>query len=200
MRGLILALFPLLLLLGCGESNSRQQPYLMGQNPKGPYATPQQLRERSEKIETAKIKADADKEIALINKARDIEVQKLISETDVAKAGITKEVAMEEAQTKKIAIEKEHEEATYFVWLIGAALLLLFWFLFYYTGKNRKERLKIHEDELLYKLRIQEQEMKMKMAEKMLDSITSGKLSPEQENRLIDTLEHTTTKLIEQKR
>jgi len=197
MRGLFFGLI-VLLLAGCGDSDTQQQPYLMGQNPKGPYAV--QTRERSEKVETAKIQAEAQKEIAVINKERDIEVQKLISQSDVAKADITREVAMEEVQTKKIAIEKKHEEATYFLWLIGGTLLLLFWFLFYYTGKNRKARLKIHEDELLYKLRAQEQEMKMKMAEKMLDSITSGKLSPEQENRLIETLEHTTTRLIEQKR
>jgi hypothetical protein len=189
----------ILLLAGCGENNRQQQPYLMGQNPKGPYAV--QARERSEKIETAKIQAETQKEIARINKERDIEVQKLISETDVTKADINKAVAMEEVQTKKTAIEKEHEYSSYLLLLFGAGLALLFFFLFHYTGKNRKERLKKYEDEMMYKLRLQEQEMKMKMAEKLLDSIGSGKLSPEQENRLIETLEHTTSvKQIEQKK
>lgn len=190
--GILLAL----LIAGCGEGTSKQQPYLMGQNPKGPYASS----ERSAKIETAKIRADAQKEIAVINKERDIEVQKLISRTDVTKAGINKEVAIEEVKTKKTAIEKEHETSTYLLWLFGGIVVLLFLFLFYYTGKNRKERMKRHEDELMAKLRMQEQEMKMKMAEKMLDSVTSGKLSPEQENRLIEALEHTTAKLIEKKK
>lgn len=197
MKQVFLALLAVLLLAGCGEG-SKQQPYVMGQNPKGPYSA--NIQARSEKIETAKIQAEAQKEIALINKERDIEVQKLIAQTDVTKAGINKEVAMEEVQTKKTAIEKEHESSTHVLIVIAIALLLLFLFLFYYTGKNRKARLKMHEDELMYKLRVQEQEMKMKMAEKMLDSITSGKLSPEQENRLIETLEHTTTRLIEHKR
>ncbi len=190
-------LLTLLFLAGCGDS-SRQQPYLMGQNPNGPYGT--RAQEKSDKIETAKIQAEAQKEIAKINRDRDIEVQKLISQTDVQKADINKAVAMEEVQTKKTAIANEHESSTYILMLIGAALLLLFLFLFYYTGKNRKAKLKMHEDDLMYKLRVQEQEMKMKMAEKMLDSITSGKLSPEQENRLIETLENTTTRLIEQKK
>ena len=198
MRGVLFGAAILLLLAGCGEGTSKQQPYLMGQNPKGPYGA--QIRARSDKVETAKIQAEAQKEIALINKERDIEVQKLIAQSDVTRAGINKEVAIEEVQTKRTAIEKEHEHVTYLLWLIGGALVMLFGFLFYYTGKNRKERLKVHEDELLYKLRLQEQEMKMKMAEKMLDSITSGNLSPEQENRLIETLEHTTTRLIEQKK
>jgi len=186
-----------LLLAGCGEG-SKQQPYLMGQNPNGPYAAG--IQARSEKVETAKIQADAQKEIARINKERDIEVQKLIAQTDVTKAGINKEVAMEEVETKKTAIEKKHEYSTHLLWLFGVALALIFLFLFYYTGKNRKERLKKHEDELMAKMRLQEQEMKMRMAEKMLDSLASGKLSPEQENRLIEALEHTTTKLIEQKK
>lgn len=194
----LFGLVALLLLAGCGEGTSKQQPYLIGQNPKGPYAS--QIKERSEKIETAKIQAETQKEIAIINKERDIEVQKLISQTDVTKAGINKEVAIEEVAVKKDALEKEHEYSTALLWLIGTAVLLLFLFLFYYTGKNRKERLKKHEDELMAKLRMQEQEMKMKVAEKMLDSITSGKLSPEQETRLIEALEHTTTKLIEQKK
>ena len=198
MRGVLFGTAILLLLAGCGEGTSKQQPYLMGQNPKGPYSA--QIRARSDKVETAKIQAETQKEIALINKERDIEVQKLIAQSDVTRAGINKEVAIEEVQTKRTAIEKEHEHVTYLLWLIGGALVMLFGFLFYHTGKNRKERLKVHEDELLYKLRLQEQEMKMKMAEKMLDSITSGKLSPEQENRLIETLEHTTTRLIEQKK
>jgi hypothetical protein len=198
MKQIFLVLFSLLLLGGCGEGSRQQQPYLMGQNPKGPYGT--QTQERSEKIETAKIQAQTQKEIARINKERDVEVQKLISQTDVTKAGINKEVAMEEVRTKKSAIEKEHESSLYVLIVIAAALTLLFLFLFYYTGRNRKARLKMHEDELMYKLRLQEQELKMKMAEKMLDSIASGKLSPEQENRLIETLEHTTTRLVEQKK
>ncbi|HHH72217.1 MAG TPA: hypothetical protein ENL04_00120 [Sulfuricurvum sp.] len=192
------AITALLLLTGCGDNTSQKQPYLMGQKSTTPYAA--QIKQHSEKIETAKIEAEAQKEIALINKERDIEVQKLISSTDVAKAGINKEVAIEEAAVKKNAIEKEHEYGINVLWLIGGALGLLFIFLFYYTGKNRKERLKKHEDELMTKLRLQEQEMKMKMAEKMLDSITSGKLSPEQETRLIEALEQTTTKLIEHKK
>ena len=198
MKQLFLALVSVLLLAGCGEGSGKQQPYLMGQNPNGPYGTNPQA--RSEKIETAKIQAQTQKEIALINKERDVEVQKLISQTDVTKAGINKEVAMEEVRTKKTAIEKEHESSNYMLVVIAGALTLLFLFLFYYTGKNRKARLKMHEEELMYKLRVQEQEMKMKMAEKMLDSIASGKLSPEQENRLIETLEHTTTRLIENKK
>ena len=185
-----------LLIAGCGEGTSKQQPYLIGQNPKGPYA-PQ---ERSDKIEAAKIRATAQKEIAMINKARDIEVQRLVSQTDVTKAGINKEVAIEEVKAKKVAIENEHEFSTYLLWLLGGVFALLFLFLFHYTGKNRKERIKRHEDDLMAKMRMQEQEMKMKMAEKMLDSITSETLSPEQKTRLIEALEHTTTKLIEKKK
>jgi len=185
------------LLVGCGEG-SGQRPYLMGQPPKGAYAS--RVQAPSEKIETAKIEAQTQKEIAQINKERDIELQKIKSRTDETRAGINKAVALEEVQTKKTAIEKEHEYDIYLLLLTGTALLLLFLFLFHYTGKNRKERLKKHEDELMLRLRMQEQELKMKVAEKMLDSITSGKLTPEQENRLIETLEHTTTRLIEQKK
>lgn len=195
MRAFLAGIALLFMLAGCG-GETKQRPYVLGQSPKNPYMLHPA---KSEKIETAKIESEAQKEIARINKERDVEVQKIASEEALAKAGINKEIAIKEVQTKQVAIEKAHSYSLYLLLLIAAALLLLILFLFYYTNKNRKERLQKHQDELMLKIRLQEQEMKMKMAEKMLDSITSGKLSPEQENRLIDTLEHTTTKLIEKK-
>lgn len=185
------------LLGGCGDE-SKQPPYLMGQKQANPYAA--QVKERSEKIEAARIEAQTQKEIALVNKERDIKIQELKSDTEVTTAGINKEVAIEEVKTRQIAIEKESEHSNYVLILTVIALVLLFMFLFHYTGKNRKERLKKHEDDLMFKLRSQEQEVKMKMAEKMLDSLASGKLSEAQETRLLETLEHTTTRLIGQKK
>lgn len=183
---------------GCGEGTQRQQPYIMGQNAKGPYAATTQA--KSEKIETAKIEAESNEKIAKINMQRDIEVQKLKSSTDVTKATIEKEVAIEEAGNRKIALENEHSFSITLLYIVGIAMVLLFLFFLYYTGKNRKERLKKHEDELLFKLKSKEQELKVHMAEKMLDSIASGKLSPEQETRLIEALENTTGRLIEHKK
>lgn len=185
-------------LFGCGEGNQNTRPYVMGQNPNGPYKSA--IAAQNEKIETARIEAGSQEKIAQINKERDIEVQKLKSDTEVTKATINKDVAIEEVAAKKIAMEQEHEYSTALLYVLAVALVLLFIFLFYYTGKNRRERLKKHEDEIMLKLRTQEQEMKMKMAEKMLDSITSGKLTPEQENRLIESLEHATNRLIEHKK
>lgn len=196
MRGVLAGILALILLGGCG-GDTKRQPHVLGQNPNGPYALQPA---KSEKLETAKIEAETQKEIARINKSRDVEVQKLIYEGDIAKAGINKEIALKEVETKQAALEQEHTYSLYLLLLIGSALLLLFLFLFYYTNKNRRERMQKHQDELMLKLQLQEQEMKMKMAEKMLDSLTSGKLTPEQENRLIDTLEHTTTRLIENKK
>lgn len=184
-----------LLITGCDEE-TKQKPYLLGQE------TPAQQAKKtpSETVQSTRISAEASKEIARINKERDIEVQRLKTGGDITMAGINKEIIQGQESTRKAADEKAHEFNLYVLMLIGAALLLLFLFLFHYTGKNRKERLKKHEDELLYNLRMQEQELKMKVAGKMLDSIASGKLTPEQETRLIETLEHTTTRLIEQKK
>lgn len=188
---LILILIAIITLGGCGD-NGTQQPYIMGQNPANTHASSQ----RSEKIETAKIDGQTRTRIAIINKARDIEVQKLKSDADVKKADINKAVAIEEVQVQKTAIANAHDYSTNLLTLIGFTCLMLLLFLFYNTSKNRKERLKKHEDELLFKLRLQEQEMKMKMAEKMLDSIASGKLSPEQEHRMLKTVEHTSSQRI----
>jgi hypothetical protein len=46
----------------------------------------------------------------------------------------------------------------------------------------------MHKDRLDQELYLKEQEMRVKIAERVLDTIASGKLNPEQENRLIDSM------------
>ncbi|GEM_PF-2544663 len=147
-------------------------------------------------LEKSQVAATTKQNIAKIKKEQSIELGKIQSHTELSKAQINKEVALEEVKNDKISLQNTQKTSTLILSIIAIALLLLFIYLFYTSSNNRKERLRKHENELMLKLQLKEQEVKMKMAEKVLDSITSGSLTQEQESRLIQTLETATTKLI----
>lgn len=211
----LLILIPLGLLTGCGQGNdhvrSYTQPYIVGQTPPkhSPYS--KAIIAKSTEIEKAKIEAQTKEKIAQIEKEKEIGVQKIKSTTDLSRADTDKEIALKqletqeitiekEQETKKLALEKEHEYRLGMLALFGAAILSLFGYLFYNSHTKRKHEREEQERERLLKLQMQEQELKMQMAKEMLGALSSDKIPPEQKNRLIETIHHTTSgHLIEHK-
>ena len=203
------------LLIGCGNANNsdyRRNAYLIGKKPpeRNPYAVA--IEKKNAEIEKAKIEAQVQEKIAQIEKEKALGVQQIKSQTDLSRADTDKEITLKELEAQKFALEKEEEtkrlalekEHTYRLILLGivaAALLLLFVFLFYHNHKKRRHEQEERERERLLKLQMQEQELKMQMAKEMLGALTSDKIPPEQKNRLIETIHHTTAgHLIEHKK
>ncbi|OQX59861.1 MAG: hypothetical protein B5M52_02035 [Helicobacteraceae bacterium 4484_230] len=203
----------LFLLAGCNEDgfySNRSQPYIGGGNGGHKAAQNSDIKliggSKKEDVETARIKAEAEKEIARINMEKEVLIQKLKGATEVEKAGISKEIAEKQAeaarqkavidkdiaikhdQTQRQIAQSSHEMQKWIILVAGLFLLGLIIFIFYNSSRNRKERLKMHKDRLDQELYLKEQEMRVKIAERVLDTIASGKLNPEQENRLIDNM------------
>ena len=209
---LILSFALLFLLAGCNEGNpyfNKSRPYVIGAGNKKTAAAQNSSVETADLsggVEAARIKAEAEKEIAKINMEKEILIQKLKGATEVEKAGINKEIAEKQVEAarqkavidKDIAIEQDQTRRQIALnsqdmqkWIIlvaGLFLLGVIIFIFYNSNRNRKERLKLHQDRLDQELYLKEQEMRVKIAERVLDTIASGKLTPEQENRLIDNM------------
>jgi hypothetical protein len=66
--------------------------------------------------------------------------------------------------------------------------------------KRREDKLKMHEDELQKEMYLREKELQVKMAEKILDTIASGKLSEEREQHLLEALDKTTAPALTHKK
>ncbi len=210
MRYLSLVFF-LFLLSGCNEGGTNSRPYIVNQTkqattpPPGKYG----MRQPSDKVEAAKIKAEAEKEIAKINMEKEVLIQKLKGATEVETADINKEIAVKqvEADKYKAVVQKDiiitqdatqrqialnsHDIQKWILLVAGVFLLAVIIFVFYNSNRNRKERLKIHQDNLDQELRIKEQEMHVKIAERLIDAMSSGKLSPDQENKLLGAYSNT---------
>jgi len=177
---------------GC-SSDERQQPYMMGEKPadkRSVYTTPAAKVDST--ITVAEIEAETQKEIARINKARDLELRKIQEETKLAELRSRNDLALKEHNLSSFEKEGEYELKKSSLSLVALALTALFALVFYIFRKVRQDRLTMHRDEMEKEVYLREKELQVKMAEKILDTIASGKLSEEEEKHLLETLDKAT--------
>ena len=199
----ILPLLLLFMLSGCNEGGTNTRPYISGTQKQSNIQSGRYGLRDTDKLAAAKIKAEAEKEIARINMEKEILIQELKGATEVEKAELNKEISFKQVEadrhktaiTKDIAIRQDQtqlqialnklEMEKWILLIVGLFILALVIFVFYNTNRNRKERLKIHEEKLKQELLIKEQQMRVQIAERLIDAMASGKLTPEQENKLL---------------
>jgi len=130
---------------------------------------------------------DTKKSLALIAKDKEIEKKKL----EVALQ--TKKLELEKAkQEAKLAQEKALQEAAndlsfkrYLSAILALIIIIAAFFIFYYFKKRREDKLRAYNDNLEKYFRQKEADARVKIAEKLLDTIATGKLNKEQEDRLV---------------
>ena len=199
-----LLLVAVFFLLGCQEGSRHTVNYL-GNPPQNTQRKPfeqshalnlaqkraealQKERELLEqKKELAKIEAQTKEKIAKIGMKKEIEVQKLKNDSQIKTASMQKEVKISE-QMLKTKIAKEQNEMQKW-WLLGIALaLLIVLFFVYLMFKKRNEmQLQMAKERLEHERSLKEQELKVQMNMKLLETITSDKISPQHQERLILT-------------
>jgi hypothetical protein len=188
----------LLLMGGCGNEFDRSRPHVEGVATKNipntsalseqKYYGNKPLVDHQSVIESVKIKAANEKEIALINKERDITLEKIKQETHLQKADIDKAVAFKKSDAEVVIMEHSVSVQKIYVVLIAVAMFFTIVFAFYFLQKRRKDRLKMHEDILQKEMYLKDRELQAKMAERILDTLEKGKLAPDQAAKLVDTL------------
>jgi len=188
----IFLIISLWLLSGCGNDFDRTKPHVVGtqnsiaQQPKY-YGNKPEVDHKSV-IESVKIRAKTEKEIALINKQRDITLEKLKQEANLQKADIDKEIEFKKSDTEIVLLEHSVSIQKIYMILIAVGMFTAIIFAFYFLQKRRKDRLKMHEDILHKEMYIKDREIQAKMAERILDTLEKGKLSSEQQSKLVETL------------
>ena len=177
--------------ISCGNDNT-QQPYLIGQKPadqKRVYTVSGQKVDSA--VTIAEIEAETQKEIAKINKERDLELQKVEEDTKRIELKTQNELALKEHNLSTFVQEGDYALKKSTLIIIALSLTALFVLSFYIFKKRREDRLKMHQEELEKEMYLREKELQVKMAEKILDTIASGKLSKEDEQHLLSTLDKT---------
>jgi len=178
-------------LSGCGNDNQSQRPYVLNSHSylQKHIATPTK---KIDIIEVQKIKSQTQKEIALINKQRDIEVQKLKQETLKTEANIKKEVEFKKSETELLMAEKSIETQKMSTILTTIISIIALMIIAYFLYKRREDKLKIHQDTINKEIYIKDRELQAQIANRLLDTLEHKKLSPQQEAKLIDTIAKTT--------
>ncbi len=130
---------------------------------------------------------ESKKELALIKKElelekiqmhAELEKQKIIFEKEKAEALFTQEMQQRD-QMYNMELKR------YLSITLALFLFLVSYFVFYYFKKRREDKLRAYNDNLEKYFHHKENEARVKIAEKMLDTIGSGTLDKNQENQLI---------------
>jgi predicted transport protein len=133
-------------------------------------------------------KIEAQKDIAKINKDREIESLKLKNELEKEK------LIQQKLQAQALLLQtKELQEAQnalnlklYIIIFIAIIILIASFFTYFYYKRRREDKLRAYNDNLDKYFRAKENEARVKIAEKILDTVASGNLSTEHESRLIE--------------
>ena len=136
------------------------------------------------------------KELALIEANKSVELEKISSAAKLKQIELQKQAELELIREKEKMLKIEHEQALERYTLLGAILLLLLagGALLWYFDRRRKDKLRAYEDNLKKYFHQKENESRVKIAEKILDTVASKDLSSEQRAKLIEALHGNTPK------
>jgi len=130
------------------------------------------------------------KELAQIEAQKSIELEKISGETRLKQLELEKEKEVALLREKERLLKIEHQQAMQRYMLIGAILLffLMGAILLWYLDRRRKDKLRAYEDNLKKYFHQKDNEARIKIAEKILDTVSLQGLNVEQKTKLIEAL------------
>lgn len=151
---------------------------------------------QTKEIQLKKLDAQTQKELAILNSQKELaeiekqkEIEKIRLKTELEKQKIMLKrednQAVFEQKLREQELRNSQELMRYVILSLTILLALLLYFGFYYFKKRREDKLRAYNDNLEKYMKAKENEARVKIAEKMLDAISSGKLDKTQENQLI---------------
>ncbi len=137
----------------------------------------------------------SQKEIAEIEAKKSIEIEKISSETRLKHLELEKEKELALMEAKERMLKIEHEQAMQKYMLLGSILILLLsgGATLWYFDKRRKDKLRAYEDSLKKYFHQKENEARVKITEKILETVASKDLGSEQRAKLIEALHSCTS-------
>lgn len=151
---------------------------------------------QTKEIQLKKLDLETQKELAILNSKKELaeiekdkELAKIRLEAELQKQKLLLEKQKMEAAFEQKLREQDQRDALelkrYLILSMTILLALLLYFGYYYFKKKREDKLIAYNDNLKKYMQAKENEARVKIAEKMLDAISSGKLDKQQENQLI---------------
>jgi hypothetical protein len=128
--------------------------------------------------------------IAKIEQAKALEAIRIQKQLEKEQLALEQKQKLEQMRIDSELARAKNELRLKQTLIAMAALLFLIiaFFIYYYFKKRREDKLIAYRDNLEKYFRAKENESRVKIAEKILDTIASGKLAPEHEAKLIEVL------------
>jgi len=149
-----------------------------------------QLKKIDAQTQTQLANIESEKELAQIQKEQMLE--KIRLESELEKQKIELEQKREQAILDKKMLELEHDDSMeikrYLLLILFLMLIIASFFLYHYFKRRHQDQLRAYQDNLDKYFHQQENMTKMRIAEKIIDTVASGKLEKEQEAELIKAL------------
>ncbi|MRJ02164.1 MAG: hypothetical protein GXO19_05195 [Epsilonproteobacteria bacterium] len=151
-----------------------------------------QIQERIERLALEERKSEKEKEVELakIKMEQTLALSQLEQKYKMEELRLSQEMEKLELEQRKILAQKELEVRRELLLLgfIGLILILIAGLTILYFYKKRRDKLIAYNDNLEKYFRMKEQEAKIAIANKIIDTIAQGKLRPDQEQRLLGVL------------
>ncbi len=155
------------------------------------------LQEKKQELELKKIQVQQEQELArlqmqtslaTIEKEKTLELQKMQNEIKEKELSVNGEKELELIKQKLTLQESNNllDFQKYILIFLAFVVMIIAAFFFYYLKKKREDELIAYNDNLKKYFYIKENETRMKIAEKILDTISDGHLSTENEQKLIN--------------
>jgi len=156
-----------------------------------------ELQEKKQALALKKLQVKQEKELAelqmktslaTIEKEKILELQKMQNEIKEKELSVNSEKELELIKQKLALQENDNALALqmYLLVFLGLLLSISAFFLFYYLKRKREDELLAYNDNLKKYFYIKENESRLQIAEKILDTIAEGDLSAENEQKLIN--------------
>ena len=178
----------ILSILGCQDSI--QKPKLMEQeNSKKSYVNTILESSLKPKISNDKrFEFETKKEIAKIEMQKAIEIEKLRTEALKEKTLSEKEISLKKIELQKSKIDNLKRFDNWIILITIFAFITTVWLIYKLFKYQQTTKLKIHREKIEAKKELQEKELQVRVVEKMIDAISEGKLSEEQQKYILEVL------------
>jgi len=143
-----------------------------------------------------KLKAQTEIEKQKLQKEMELKRQQLQKEAELKKQKLQlshlEELELIKQKSKLLRIEKEKQLTLYAFLLITLIVTIMAYFFYLYFKRRREDKLLAYKDNLKKYFVFKENEMKMQLANKILDTVKEGELTYEDQKKLLSVITNST--------
>jgi len=185
---IVLSITIILSVVGC--QSSEQKPRLIDQeNTKRTYAQTILGSSAKPKISDEKrFEFESKEKIAKIEMQKAIEIEKIKAEIEKAKILNSKDRFLKEIEVQIDELKASKNFRFWIIFTILVVFAILVWLVYKLFKHHQATKLRIHREKIEAQKELKEKELQVRVVEKMIDAMSEGKLSEDQQKLLLESI------------